>query len=192
LETLPANRVATLYRKQDASGAWSSEGPWIAQEDDFGERSPQVTVRAEKGFQPPPANYEPCTNGTLYAPQGGLRISAHDLARVASEGLRNGGLDMISEPIWKLNPDEANGESAHGLYRAYGAGSQLELLGSPKLVGHFGDAYGLKGGVLVDRQSRTVWVYLITGASREPQLAPPPYSGLDVNEAAVLKAMGLP
>jgi CubicO group peptidase (beta-lactamase class C family) len=192
LESLPANRVVTLYRKLDASGVWNPEGPWMPQVDDFGGRSPQVTVRSANGFQPPPASYQPCTNGTLYAPQGGLRISARDLARVASEALRSGGLDMMSEPVWKLDAEQTNGDSANGLYRAYGIGSQRELLGTANLIGHFGDAYGLKGGVLVDREKRMAWVYLITGASAEPVLAAPPYSGLDVNEAAVLAALGLP
>jgi CubicO group peptidase (beta-lactamase class C family) len=192
LESLPPNRVATLYRKQDPNGVWNPEGPWLAQVDYFGDRSPVVTVRAASGFQPAPANYQPCTNGTLFAPQGGLRITARDLARLAGDALRNGVLDMLSEPVWKLDAAQSNGDSTNGLYRAYGTGSQLELLGSSTLVGHFGDAYGLKGGVLVDPVQKTVWVYLITGASREPELAPSPYSGLDTTEAAVLKAMGLP
>jgi CubicO group peptidase (beta-lactamase class C family) len=191
LETLPPNRVTTLYRKQDKSGKWDAAGPWYAAVDDFEGRTPRVQMRSATGMGPPPADYPLCSNGTLFAPQGGLRISARDLARVANEALRSGALDKIAEPVWHLNDAQTNGDTQSGLFRAYGVGAQTELLGMG-LVGHFGDAYGLKGGVLVDRESRTVWVYLITGASQEPELAAAPYEGLDKNEAAVLKALGLP
>jgi CubicO group peptidase (beta-lactamase class C family) len=212
LESLPPDRVVTLYRKQDAQGAWNSSGPWISQVDDFAGRSPQAQMRSAAGFAPPPVDYEPCSNGTLFAPQGGLRISIRDLARLVQGAMRDGSLARIAEPVWEYKPERdagrakngevhasdgdagrelGNGDTTNGLYRAYGPGAHRNLLGAG-LIGHFGDAYGLKGGVLVDLKQQRAWIYLITGASREPELAQGAYEGLDTTEAAVLKALGLP
>jgi CubicO group peptidase (beta-lactamase class C family) len=191
LETLQPDRVATLYRKQDAASVWDPSGPWVAQTDDFAHRVPQPQVRTVSGLAPPPTSYEVCSNGTLFAPQGGLRISARDLARLTHAALVDGSLVKAAEPVWRLSEAGDNGDTTHGLYRAYGAGAHREMLGT-NLVGHFGDAYGLKGGLLADLRHKRAWLYFITGTAREPEPAPAPYEGLDKVEAAVLKALGLP
>jgi CubicO group peptidase (beta-lactamase class C family) len=68
--------VATLYRKREKDGAeaWDPRGPWIAQADDFSVAPPA----APEGFE----RYVAGSNGTLFGPQGSLRISAAELARI--------------------------------------------------------------------------------------------------------------
>jgi CubicO group peptidase (beta-lactamase class C family) len=191
LETLQPDRVVTLYRKQDPAGVWDPSGPWISQTDDFTQRAPQPQVRTAAGLASPPASYEVCSNGTLFAPQGGLRISISDLARLTHAALVDGSLAKAAEPVWRLNESGDNGDTTNGLYRAYGTGAHRELLGT-HLVGHFGDAYGLKGGLLADLQHKRAWLYFVTGTAREPEPAEAPYQGLDKVEAGVLKLLRLP
>jgi CubicO group peptidase (beta-lactamase class C family) len=190
LETLPPERVTSLYRRQSADEVWNLRGPWVPQVDDFGGSRPRALVRSDTGSSAPPADYRLCSNGTLFAPHGGLRISTRDLARLVQGALRDGTLERLAAPVWRADAKRINGDTQFDLYRSFGLGLQLDLLESG-LVGHFGDAYGLKGGVLVDLVARRGWVYLINGTAAEPRLAAGRFSGLDTTEAAVLTALGL-
>ncbi len=74
----PATRanVATLYRKRaDVEGneLWNSNGPWLPQVDDYSKEPPKVRVSDA---------YMIGSNGSVFAPHGGLRISARDLGKV--------------------------------------------------------------------------------------------------------------
>jgi CubicO group peptidase (beta-lactamase class C family) len=127
--------VATLYRKREKDGgeAWDPNGPWIAQADDFDHEVP--------GAPPGLEHYKIGGNGTVFGPQGSLRISTGDLARIMlmlmHEG-RAGGRQILAPRTvdtmfgrqWVLHESGANG-SAHGdggsyrgLYRAWGLGNQ--------------------------------------------------------------------
>jgi D-alanyl-D-alanine carboxypeptidase len=61
--------VATLYRKKEGAGAW------MPQVDDFGGGTPRVTVRSKGSITPNIAKLPKGSNGSLFSPQGGLRIS---------------------------------------------------------------------------------------------------------------------
>jgi CubicO group peptidase (beta-lactamase class C family) len=189
LETLAPDRVTTLYRKQDGEdGPWDSQGPWIAQVDDFEGRSPAPVVRVAQGSGPPPGDYRVCSNGTLFSPHGGLRISTRDLARVVAASLKDGTLARLARHEWHVNAARSNGETENGLYQGFGLGVHRDMAGT-KYVGHFADAYGLKGGVLVDLRRERGWIYLLTGTARAPVLAKPPRSGVDTSEAAAIDAL---
>jgi CubicO group peptidase (beta-lactamase class C family) len=128
--------VATLYRKRERDGGetWNPDGPWIAQTDDFGKQAPVAPAGLDQ--------YVPGTNGTIFGPQGGLRISTLELARIMRmlmQGGRDGERQILTPqtvatmftPQWTLAPDGSNGSpdgdggSYHGLFHAWGLGCQL-------------------------------------------------------------------
>ena len=133
--------VATLYRKREKDGAevWDPQGPWIAQSDDFGVAAPV----APPGLD----TYRVGSNGTIFGPQGSLRISADELAEIMMM-LMNGGRHegrKILQPAtvaamlarqWTANGSNGNADSDNfrGLYHAWGLGNQ-----------HFVDASGTDG-----------------------------------------------
>lgn len=110
-------------------------------------------------------------NGTIFSPQGGLRISARGLAKIGRLLLNDGQLGnvrllrpasvrTILTPLWRF--DGANGDTSGGFYCAYGLASQIMSATEPGCrdglfadgrarVGHAGDAYGLKSGLWLDR-----------------------------------------
>jgi CubicO group peptidase (beta-lactamase class C family) len=127
-------------------------------------------------------------NGSLFAPQGGLRISARGLARVGRMLLNGGSLDgvRILEPrsvealltqVWRF--DGRNGDSDHGFYCTYGLATQqipTRATGckddpgtqGATLVGHAGDAYGLRSGIWIDRARGRGVAYFVTGLAEVP------------------------
>jgi CubicO group peptidase (beta-lactamase class C family) len=127
-------------------------------------------------------------NGALFAPQGGLRISARDLARVGQMLLGKGVIDGVRilspesvetliRPAWTF--DGSNGDTDHGFYCRYGltiqwlATRQAGCADDPEgngrqWVGHAGDAYGLRSGLWIDRQRGVGIAYFVTGLSDDP------------------------
>jgi CubicO group peptidase (beta-lactamase class C family) len=198
LNTLPATAVGTLYRKQKDDGPWTPGGPWIAQIDDFKGTSPKSKGR---GYEGDPKGYVVGTNGTLFSPQGGLRISLRNLAKLTAYLARakSPAIDAMTRPAWsyaKIGGLET-GNSEGGFYRGYGSGPQLfagDAQAAPQPVpGHFADAYGLRGGLLFDRTTKQGWIYLITGFSDDPSKGPAAsgcaYPGLGPSEADMLCAV---
>ncbi len=128
-------------------------------------------------------------NGSLFAPQGGLRISARGLARVGRL-LLNGGtiegvriisqqsVDTLLTQIWRF--DGSNGATEKGFYCSYGLATQQIPTRVPDcaddmgtagatLVGHAGDAYGMKAGLWIDRARGRGIAYFVTGVPDEAE-----------------------
>lgn len=126
------------------------------------------------------------TNGALFSPQGGLRISAADLAKVGQLLLRNGRLPdgarfvspaaiaEITRPVWRF--DGANGATDGNFYCAYGLATQILAACSPgddpfadgvARVGHAGDAYRVRSGLWVDQESGRGVAYFATGIAED-------------------------
>ncbi|HEX6741221.1 MAG TPA: serine hydrolase domain-containing protein [Sphingomicrobium sp.] len=154
-----------------------------AVKDELGGKRPDCPVLVNEG--------EPCDlnrwklgeNGSLFAPQGGLRISARGLGRVGRMLLNGGTLDgvRIISPrsvetlltqLWRF--DGSNGQTEKGFYCSYGLATQqiptaatgcADDMGTrgALLVGHAGDAYGLKAGLWIDRARRRGIAYFVTG-----------------------------
>jgi CubicO group peptidase (beta-lactamase class C family) len=165
-------KVATLYRKKkEFDETWTPTGPWIPQIDDFAGGAPQPNVRGRSDV---PTDYSIGSNGTLFSPQGGLRISITDLAKIAARLARNTepALRALSRPVWALaaNNGANNGDNEDGFYTGFGSGIQLyrTATAGPVYPGHFAEAYGLRGGLLFDPQRKSAWIYLITGFSDDP------------------------
>lgn len=133
--------------------------------------------------------YRPGDNGALFSPQGGLRISMRDLARLGQMLLRGGdgfltpaSVDMLIAPAWRY--DGANGVTGEGgdggFFCAYGLAVQTLAAKGPKCrddpfgdgaarVGHSGDAYGLKSGLWIDRRTGRGVAYFATVVPIEGQ-----------------------
>ena len=127
-------------------------------------------------------------NGALFAPQGGLRISARGLARVGRMLLNRGTLDGVRvlspasvdallAPAWRY--DGTNGKTDDGFYCTYGLathtiptsarGCDDDPAGDGIIrVGHAGDAYGLRSGLWIDPEDGRGIAYFATGNGDDP------------------------
>jgi CubicO group peptidase (beta-lactamase class C family) len=133
------------------------------------------------------AGYRLGGNGALFSPQGGLRISVRDLARVGAMLLRRGRLPdggrFLSEASlaemarlhWRF--DGSNGDTEQDFYCGYGLAMQVLAQcaphddpfgdGKPRF-GHAGDAYGLRSGLWIDRTQGKGIAYFATGLGDDP------------------------
>jgi len=194
--------AATLYRKGLDENHWDPAGPWVAQVDDLHGIRPRCPVRGMAVCDVDA--YVPGSNGTLFSPQGGLRISALGLAKLGRLLLRGGEVDGVRlltpesvkallTPVWSGQPPI--GDNYDGLMRCYGAGLQCltggagdQPVAGPPLIGwgHLGEAYGLYGGLWIDPGRDRVFVYLITGVGDNPAKFPGVRSKFTAFEEAVL------
>ena len=110
--------------------------------------------------------YHPGDNGALFSPQGGLRISARDLAKIGQMLLGSGkgflspaSFATMTAAQWTF--DGTNGDSEGGFYCSYGLAVQQiathpatcndDMFGDAKRrIGHAGEAYGLRSGLWID------------------------------------------
>jgi CubicO group peptidase (beta-lactamase class C family) len=131
-------------------------------------------------------------NGSLFAPQGGLRISARGLARIGRMLLNGGtlegvrilspqGVDTLLTQVWRF--DGRNGATEGGFYCSAGNGTHqlpnkiagcADDMGTAgaMLVGHAGDAYGMKSGLWIDRSRGRGIAYFVTGVADPAPKAP--------------------
>ncbi len=182
-----AEKGAVLYRKAPSSdGPWNPDGPWVAQVD--ARRPGDCPVRVADGKPCDLAGYVPGTNGALFSPQGGMRISVYDLGRLGLRLLDPEAGFLKPETIASLfrpvavKPGGTGEETDPGLMQYWSegglhcfsgtgkAGGDQPLSPQPlKGCGHLGNAYGLLSGLVIDPGARTVLAYALTGTS-----APPP------------------
>ena len=126
--------------------------------------------------------WNPGVNGAIFAPQGGLRISARDLAKVGQLLLGKGKVGKVRllkpssvkallAPEWTF--DGSNGDHQNGFMCRYGLATQTLATKREKCrddpfgdgrerVGHAGDAYGLKAGLWIDPERGTGVAYFAT------------------------------
>ncbi|HEX8262119.1 MAG TPA: serine hydrolase domain-containing protein [Allosphingosinicella sp.] len=133
------------------------------------------------------SDYRLGSNGALFSPQGGLRISVRDLARVGGMLLRRGRLPdggrFLSESSlaeiqrihWRF--DGSNGDTEGGFYCGYGLAVQILAQCAPKddpfgdgkpRLGHAGDAYGLRSGLWIDANGGRGIAYFATALGDDP------------------------
>lgn len=192
--------AATLYRRREKDGdeRWDRQGPWIAQSDDFHLNPPLAPPGLER--------YVVGSNGTVFGPQGSLRISAGELAQLMLM-LMNGGYHrgrQILQPAtvaamlsrqWTLDADGGNGDSDnfHGLYHAWGLGNQhfldvsivkdgrasgdrLVEGGGFTGVGHLGWSWGLNALFVFDPRTKNGMIYVASGVGDDPDRHPGRFS----------------
>ncbi|TFI58315.1 class A beta-lactamase-related serine hydrolase [Sphingomonas parva] len=130
--------------------------------------------------------YRPGINGAVFSPQGGLRISAADLAKVGQLLLREGrlpdgttflspgSLATMTKEHWRF--DGANGVTEEGFYCGYGLAVQRlascvpsdDPFGDGRIrFGHAGDAYRVRSGLWIDPRSGRGIAYFATGVDED-------------------------
>ena len=147
------------------------------------------------------------SNGALFSPQGGLRISARGLTAVGRLLLDDGrhagrpfltpdSIATLLAPVWRY--DGANGASEGGFYCAYGLASQSlpvttpgcddDLFGDGRaVVGHAGDAYRLRSGLWIDRRRKVGIAYFATNNGVDPPKGRSAYRAVEERLAAHLR-----
>lgn len=104
--------------------------------------------------------YQLGRNGSAFSPQGGLRISARDLATIGQLLLREGRPLLSSKsfaemigPVWTFNGQ--NGDDDKGYFTAYGLGVHwLKDKDGDRWFGHVGEAYSLRAGFWINPAKR--------------------------------------
>ena len=175
--------------------------------DEFPSGDPGCPVLTPAGVACDLAAYVPGTNGALFSPQGGLRISARDLAtvgRLLLNGGMHGGTRFLTEasirtlvtPVWTFSGD--NSDTENGFYCAYGLavqslpvrheGCRDDLFGNRRAVfGHAGDAYGVRSGLWVDPVTGTGIAYFATGNGDDPPRGRSAYRAIEERLASYLR-----
>lgn len=148
--------------------------------DELGGRPPECPVVRASDDSCDLASYPLARHGAAFSPQGGMRISAADLARIGVMLLQNGRGFLKASSIARLErltpvyPDR--GEGSNGTFCSFGlavhatGGADLKrpgcksgLFGDGRLrLGHAGDAYGLRAGLWIDRAAGTGLAYFVT------------------------------
>ncbi|WP_174377463.1 serine hydrolase domain-containing protein [Sphingomonas jaspsi] len=177
--------------------------------DDLRGRQPACPVFVHDGQNCDLGGYRPGGNGSLFAPQGGLRISARDLARIGRMLMNGGTIDGVrilsrrsvaamTRPAWVWNG--SNGDSEGGIYCRFGL--SIHLLATPQQschddpglpkgdwLGHSGEAYGLRSGLWWDRKGKRGMAYYTTGLPADTPMGKSAFTAPE--EADVARAVTL-
>ncbi len=181
------NNLAVIYRYGD--------GVWTPQTDDF-----RGVMSSPRDF----AGYRTGTNGAVFSPQGGLRISAAELARIMILHLNGGKYDgerivsrrsirLMHKPQW--TSDGTNGEAEEA--RSFSRGLSVHILPVPaadeplpegvRMIGHTGSAYGLFSALFFDPAGKYGFIIIMNGI-RDGVSKKPSHSFYDFQDA-LLKAL---
>lgn len=196
------DHLATLYRKLDAADRWDPTAPWTPQ----GPDRTGVPAKPIEGLDA----YVVGSNGTLFSPQGGLRITVHDLGKIMQlllQGGTYGGVRLLeastvalmSSEQWRHDAGARNGDPYGGQMRCWGLGVQrfTDAWKGDRLVepggftgwGHLAGAYGLVGGFILDPASGNGMIYLIGGTGCDPETHPGHYSSFHRWEEEILTSL---
>ena len=165
--------------------------------DDNHGRKPNCPVRPARDGSCDLLHYRPGENGALFGPQGGLRISGVDLARIGMMLLGDGTLALngmrlltpasvqaMASPLWEYNGrngltyEEDSSDHQPGFFCRWGIGMQIlatrvenchdDPFGDRVVrIGHSGTAYGLQAGMWLDRERGTGVIWFATGMPEE-------------------------
>lgn len=166
----------------------------VTRDDNHGQR-PACPVTPARDGSCNLAAYKLGTNGAIFSPQGGLYISARDLAKVGRMLLNDGRVDgkrflspasvaTLRTPLWIY--DGSNGDTGEdpagnhqaGFICSYGLATMLLATPRPgchddpfgdgrRRFGHAGNAYGLRSGVWIDPKAGRGVAYFATDVSLE-------------------------
>ncbi len=112
--------------------------------------------------------YQIGKNGSSFSPQGGLRISPQDLAKVG-QVLLNSGRPILSRKAfaemtrmqWRYN--RINGDDDNGYFKSYGLGVHIHPDSKGTIwLGHVGEAYALRAGLWVNPSTRKGFAQYVT------------------------------
>ncbi|HUP67879.1 MAG TPA: serine hydrolase [Sphingomicrobium sp.] len=158
--------------------------------DDLHAERPACPVAIKDGDACDLTRWKPGENGALFSPQGGLRISVRGLSRIGRMLLGQGTLDGVRilspqsvntmlTPVWRYDGRNGARDGESTTICAYGLSAQTipnHRPGCPDdpgtkgatLVGHAGDAYGLRSGIWIDRARGVGIAYFVTAVPDDP------------------------
>ena len=182
---------STLYRRNPIGG-WEAQ---IDQDLDPAQL-PLIATKPGQSLE----DYRIGTNGLLFSPQGGLRASVEDIAKIgmaltgAAALLSPDVRALIATPHWTFDARLANGDTSGGAFQGFGLGVHRLIPGHTcpiaglkcDMIGHYGEAYGLLGGLWVDPQSTKGFAWFVTGSLYAPE--PGRISGLYLLEEEIMQA----
>ncbi len=189
-------QIAVQYRKRrEIAGreVWDSKGPWVVQADDFAKSGgPQAST-----LEPANLNqYVIGTNGTLFGPQGRLRVSVSDLSKLMlvlindgryqqTQLLKPATVTLLFSEQWRYNDKSPNGDTMGDGTLAWAVGIQKFVdQGKDRITegggfsgyGHYGDAYGLMATFAFDPARKIGQILVITGPGVNPNQYPSQFS----------------
>ena len=157
--------LGTIYRKENI---------WVAQVDDY-KVQPQNFLN----------DYKIGSDATIFAPQGGLRISFDDLSKclimMMNRGTYDGrqiisaaSFDEMTSTHWQFDTTNPNGDTYGGVMENYGLGT-YKIFGASKarlckdfeidLIGHSGEAYGLISGLYFVPNTQDGAIFMTNGTA---------------------------
>ena len=214
---VPANLGKAQFANLGSPYRWKN-GAWVIQTDDFkGTQPPANCIRAHYPLVSSPVTwfnlkrYKPGNNATIFAPQGGLRVSynelEHTLQMLLNKGRYNGKqvvkpelLQQMLTPQWRYNAAAKNGDNYGGSIEAYGL-SLYPLFGNGTsrpckdyaidLWGHTGEAYGMMTGVFLRPGTQDGFIYMLNGTAIDESSAAAlgKYSGNTIWEEEVMNTV---
>lgn len=155
--------------------------------------------------------YKIGSNGSVFSPQGGLRISLQGLSQLARFMIQRGTVDgvrLLSEqsiaametPTWRFN-----GHNADCPYPVTAYGLSLFVLTGTKdpdgktdspypayqggLKGHLGEAYGLHSGFWYDPQTGDAYLFAADGFPADEEIHPGQYSSFSRTEENIFQTL---
>lgn len=176
--------LGTIYKKENPDGIWDENGEWYAKVDNFSTQPQKDLVVGNKYSV---KNYEIGKNATVFAPQGGLRISFAELENVLEMIMNDGNFhgkqivrkDLLEEmltPQWIYDEKNKNGDT-YGVMYKYGLGiymidgaSDARLCEEKEIdyIGHSGEAYGLISGIYFIPNTKNGVIFMTNGTAVEP------------------------
>lgn len=177
--------------------------------DDNHGHKPDCTVRPARDGSCDLSRYRPGENGALFGPQGGLRISGVDLARIGMMLLGDGRLTLdgtrlltpestraMIAPLWQfdgrngLTFEEDSDDHQPGFFCRWGMGMQILATHAEGCrddpfgdgvarIGHSGTAYGVQAGIWLDREHAGGVVWFATGMPEQRTGGHSAFSGLE-------------
>ena len=158
-----------------------TDGAGVVRRDNLQGKRPDCPVVPAADGNCDLAKYVPGSNGALFSPQGGLRISMRGLAKVGQVLLRHGrgflspaSYRTMTRPLWRF--DGSNGDTEGGFWCSYALAVQTLASGAAgckddpfgdkgQRIGHPGEAYGLRSGLWVDPATGKGTAYFITAVA---------------------------
>lgn len=169
--------------------------------DDLNGQMPPCPVFTRDGDNCDLSTYTPGDNGAIFSPQGGLRISMNDLARLGQvlmrrdrSFLRTPSYAELERIVWQY--DGKNGDTEGGFFCAFGLSVQTVGPGNAACpndafgdgrsrIGHAGEAYGLRAGLWIDRKRKQGVAFFVTAVPDDEPKGP---SGFYRVEEAILQS----
>lgn len=166
------NNLAVIYGTE--------EGKWKPGTDDY-----KGVMASPRDF----SGYKTGTNGAVFSPQGGLRISAIELARIMILHMNNGKYDgerIVSRKSIRLmqkaqfisNRTNSDDEGVRSGNRGLSvqilpeAASGGILPGGSHFLGHSGSAYGLVSDFYFDQKRKHGFIFITNGIFDGPKAGP--------------------